>query len=134
MDLSDPRLAEGFRISLEAIREMNARARKAGVPFLVLLLPTKEIVFREAAAGTPADAGDYRKTVEAEAGDRQKAADFLRQEGIPFLDPLPALQQSLAKGEPPYPASSDGHPNPAGYRIIAGMVAGEMKSRGLAGP
>jgi lysophospholipase L1-like esterase len=131
MDLDDPRIAEGLRISLESIRRMKERADRAGVPFLVLLLPTKELAFQSAAAGTAADAGDYRKCIEKEMRARERTVEFLKAAGIAFIDPVPALQASLARGVPPYPTSSDGHPNPDGYRVIAGLVGDEMAKRGL---
>jgi lysophospholipase L1-like esterase len=132
MDLDEPRIAEGHRIGLEAIEKMKSLADAAGVHFLVLLLPTKELAFRQAVAGTPAYAGEYRECIDKEAYAREKAMEFLRSSGIRYLNPLPALQESLARGVPPYPGSSDGHPNPAGYRIIAGVVADDMKKQGLA--
>jgi len=41
VDLSDPRIAEGLRISLDAIGRMNERVHAAHAAFAVLLLPTK---------------------------------------------------------------------------------------------
>ncbi len=64
---------------------------------------------------------------------RSQAMDFLRSHGIPFVDALPALRESLARGVQPYKESPDGHPNPAGHRVIADVVAEEMERRGLAG-
>ena len=133
MDLEDPRIAEGLRIALEALVRMDARAREAGTGFLVVLIPTKELVFRDLALPALPDARDYRRLVEKE--------EVLRSEvdGIPSKTRhsaswmrCPPLRESLARGEQPYQESADGHPNPAGYRVIAGVVAGEMERRGLA--
>jgi hypothetical protein len=131
MDLEDPRLAEGLRISLEALALMDERSRAAGTPFLVLLLSTKELAFRQEAAKAPPPP-DYWWVIEKEEIIRVKTIDFLKSRGIPFLDALPALQVSIARGVQPYQESLDGHPNPAGHRVIAGVVAAEMERRGLA--
>ncbi|MGH9368457.1 MAG: GDSL-type esterase/lipase family protein [Thermoanaerobaculia bacterium] len=126
MDLEDPRIAEGLRIALEALRSMSERAREAGTELLVLLIPTKELVFRDEAAKAP-PAEDYWWVIEKEQIIRTRTMEFLRGRGIPFLDTLPALRESLARGLQPYPESADGHPNPEGHRIIAGVVAAEME-------
>jgi lysophospholipase L1-like esterase len=110
---------------------MNARSRAAGVTFLVLLIPTKELVFGDLVSGTPVDAGEYRREVDNEEILRAKTRTFLNREEIPYLDTLPALRESLANGVAPYPNSEDGHPNPAGYRAISRLVAAEMERRGL---
>jgi hypothetical protein len=132
MDLNDPRIAEGFRIALETLLRINGRVREARTEFLVVLLPTKELVFRDLAVKARFDARDYWWVVEKEEVLRSQTMDFLRSHGIPFVDALPALRESLAGGVQPHQESSDGHPNPAGHRIIAGVVAAEMERRGLA--
>ena len=132
MDLQDPRLAEGFRIALEALRRMDERVRGSGSEFLVLLIPTKELVFGDLALRTLPEAPDYRRLIETEETVRSQAMDFLRSHGVPFVDALPALRESLVRGVQPYKESPDGHPNPAGHRVIADVVAKEMARRGLA--
>lgn len=132
MDLEDPRIAEGLRIALEALVRMDARTRKAGTGFLVVLIPTKELVFRDLALPALPDARSYRRLVEMEEALRSEVMEFLRKHDIGFVDALPPLRESLARGEQPYKESADGHPNPAGYRAISGVVAGEMERRGLA--
>ena len=61
VDLSDPRIREGLRISLQVLREMNVRCKATGIRFVVLLIPTKELVFEKVVGGQP---GNVRKTYE----------------------------------------------------------------------
>jgi hypothetical protein len=124
LDLGDPRIAEGLRISLEALRRMQARAAAAGVRFLVVLVPTKEAVFRDAWQEPSAS---YRSLVENEERLWQLAQDFLARNGIEHVDALPALRQALAAGRQPYPVSYDGHPNASGHGVIATLVAAHLE-------
>jgi hypothetical protein len=47
LDLKDPRVVEGYRIALRAIQRMKERAEDKNIRFIVLLIPTKELVFKE---------------------------------------------------------------------------------------
>jgi lysophospholipase L1-like esterase len=132
MDLEDPRIAEGHRIALQALQRMADRATAAGVDFLVLLIPTKELVCRDVVPDSLAADTDYHQVIEREELVRQNTIAFLRAHDVSFLDALPALRRSLAERVPPYPESADGHPNRDGHRVIAQLVLRELERRGLA--
>jgi len=120
LDLEDPRIAEGLRISLEALRAMDRRAAARGVRFLVLMIPTKERVFE----GSWADpSASYRRLVDNEARLWEAMKSYLDGEGIAHVDALGALRGRLARGAQPYPVSDDGHPSAEGHRAIAEAVA-----------
>jgi lysophospholipase L1-like esterase len=131
LDLDDPRLAEGLRIAEQAFALSRERARAAGAGYVVLIIPTKELAFADAAAEVLAGNRDYAELIRREEAIRSRLAQFLRERGIPSADALPALQASIARGVQPYPESPDGHPNPAGQRVIADAVAAEMARLGL---
>jgi lysophospholipase L1-like esterase len=131
LDLEDPRLAEGYRIALEALLQMDSRVREARTQFLVLLIPTKELTFRDAAARTLPASPNYWRLIEMEDAVRARTMEFLGRRQIPFVDALPALREAVAAGVQPYQESVDGHPSPEGHRIIARVVAAEMERRGL---
>jgi len=131
MNLEDPRLVEGYRIDLEAISRIGERVRASGADYLVLLGPTKELVFRESIPAALQSDPVFRRAVEDEQEIRRRTIAFLDEHGIAYADPLPALRASLAHGEPPYPANIDGHPNPQGHRVIARFVLEEIERRGL---
>lgn len=131
-NLNDPRIAEGHRISLEAIRLMRERSRTRDIGFLVLLMPTKEMVFKELVYEDFGNIPErFKRLIVNEELLWQKTKDFLARHGIYFVDALPILRECLRSGNRPYPRSLDGHPNSVGHRAIAKLVASEIKKQGL---
>ena len=131
LDFDDPRIVEGQRIALEAIRQIRDEAHAAGGKVMVLLIPTKEYVFHDVVleAGDEPDE-DQMRLAANEAALWNSAQQFLDAEGIPWIDPLPRLRAMLAVGTQPYPVSNDGHPNAAGYRTIAETVHAAITQTG----
>jgi hypothetical protein len=130
LNLEDARIAEGLRISLAAIRRMHERAAVGGVRFLVVLIPTKETVFRDLWQNP---ASSYRSLMENEERMWRTTKAFLERHGIEHLDALPALRERLAAGIQPYQVSIDGHPNEQGHGAIARLVAAHLASPGARG-
>ena len=121
---------EGLRISLEAIRSMNERARASGRDFAVLMLPTKESVFVRALGDEIGrDSMVMSTLISRENTVRERAIAFFEQHGIRWLDAREALSAAILRGENPYFGDQDGHPNPAGHRILARLVASELRAR-----
>jgi hypothetical protein len=125
LDPSDPRVREGERIALQAIREMRARAAAAGVRLLVLWIPTKELVYRDLVED---GAEAYRTLTDSEDALRARMLDALRAEGMDTVDALDALRAQLVEGPAPYPLDYDGHPNADGHRAMARLVAGALRA------
>ncbi len=120
---ADARILEGKRISLVVLEEMRSRTEGIGAEFYVLLIPTKESVFRRlvgTAGVNPVDG--YRKMVEDEEQFRQSTKRFLEEERFVYVDAEPALRGCLDEGRQPYPRSESGHPNAVGYEAIARSV------------
>lgn len=123
LDLDDVRIAEGLAIALRAIDRMGERAVARKIRFLVLVIPTKEAVFRDRwATSTPA----FERLAENERRVMALVEAHLRDRGVEFLDASTALRAALAAGAQPYPVSQDGHPNAIGYRAIAEAVAARL--------
>lgn len=121
LDTADLRIDEGLHLTLRALREMAQRSAAAKARFLVLWIPTKELVFAPGiAAGTMPR---LQHLIDAETAVQQQVRDSAADLGVPFIDALPALRRSLVLGEGPYPESPDGHPTEIGYAHIAGIVA-----------
>jgi lysophospholipase L1-like esterase len=125
LDLGDPRIAEGLRISLAAIQKMKELAATRNIQFIVLLIPTKETVFRKLWLNSSMS---YRSLTENEERFWRLTKDFLEQNGIEYLDALPVLQGQLTTGIQPYQVSHDGHPNEYGHKAIAKLVAAYIES------
>ncbi|MEM7199474.1 MAG: GDSL-type esterase/lipase family protein [Planctomycetota bacterium] len=115
--LSDPRIAEGLRITLTDLAGMAATATATDTRFVVAFVPTKELVFADAAG--PPRAPSWDELIEQETELWRRATAFLRTHDIDFVDLLPALRAAIAAGTPPYSQTADGHPNEAGHGAIA---------------
>jgi len=127
VDPNDPRFQEGRRICFESIRKMHEAVKAVKKDFLVLIVPSKDLVFedtiRKAGIGTT---DTFESAVGAEKQLLQDFKKFLKDAGIRFVDALPILQECLRKGEQPYFIHEDGHPNEIGHRAIASRLAQEI--------
>ena len=119
LDLDDPRIEEGFRVSLEAIRRMHERAKQTNKRFAVLLIPTKELVFKNVASNK---SQTLARLFDNEERVWRRTKSFFDDQGIDYIDALPGLRSQLARGPQPYPMSDDGHANATGHRVMAQSV------------
>ena len=126
LDTNDPRVAEGLRLSLEAIREMNATAYSLGITYRVLLIPTKELVFKELMEESDPLPASVAELSTAEEYVLETIKHFLEEENIPYLEVLPILRGCIKEGQQPYQITPDGHPNRIGHRAIAEAVQSVM--------
>jgi hypothetical protein len=134
LNQGDPRIIEGRRLALEAIRLMRDRLQEQGIAFVVLLLPTKELTFKHLVERHTSPPFEYWALVDTEEKFSRESQRFLRRMGVDFIDPVPELRAHLERGEPLYPESDDGHPTPRGHRIIAEIVLSHLKKRVLQQP
>ncbi|HNV85429.1 MAG TPA: hypothetical protein PKL97_00510 [Candidatus Omnitrophota bacterium] len=135
LDFKDVRIVEGLRISLEALRLMDEKARAGGAGFLVLLVPTKESVFEDAVERAQSRRPDtYDRLIGNEKELWRETKEFLRAQNILFLDLLPVLRKNLKNGKQPYPMTWDGHPNQAGQKAIAKVVCSSIRKNGRMSP
>ena len=123
LNMEDPRIHEGLRVSVASIKRMSSITQNAGMHFMVVIIPTKERVFFDRFGGN-AD-GTPRAVTELADQEQEMLTELkneLRVSGISYVDVLPALRESLSGGESPYPVSADGHPNARGHKAIAAAV------------
>jgi len=66
--------------------------------------------------------------VQFESRARERVVAHLRAAGVEYVDALPALR-AAARATRLYPGGVDGHPNAAGYRILARVVAERLAGR-----
>ncbi len=118
LDLDDPHIAEGLRITGVVLRRIKGQSDRASVKLLVVLLPTKESVFANAAGSRQRDPV-YERLVSMES--RARSALIAQCEGadIKYVDALTPLAQAVRRGEQVYPTSTESHPTPKGYEVIA---------------
>ncbi len=123
LDLEDSRIAEGYRISLESIKRMSRLAVKQKKQFVVVLIPTKELVFKEL---VQSPSQNYSALIGNEEQLWKTTKEFLIMHDIDFVDALPTLQEMLNRGIQPYQVSQDGHPNEYGHQAIARLLYTEI--------
>jgi hypothetical protein len=129
LDQENQDIREGMRITFELIKEMNGTCQQHRIRFLVVVIPIKEEVFSDYLEHNPnlplSDVLD--KLLPNDRLARQRTFDFLTESNIPYVDPLPALKNSL--GNELYARSAtDMHPSKNGYRVIAEAIAEAYKT------
>jgi hypothetical protein len=122
LDDRDPRIRMGFEVSRRALGEIARRCRAAGVRLLVVLIPTKELVFATRVGDRTRYPG-LERLVSDEARLREEWLRDLEASGIEHVDLLPVLRGAA---EQPYPPNIDGHPNRSGNRVIAAAVGARL--------
>lgn len=124
LNLNDPRISEGHKISLRSIEKMHERAAEKNIQFIAVLIPTKEFVFQEMWRNPSTS---YHDLTENEITFWTITKNFLKDRGIEYVDTLPALRETFISGHQPYQVSQDGHPNAHGHRAMANHVAAYLK-------
>ena len=131
LDTSEPRIAEGLRVTNDLLSAAKAGLEAEGVQMLVVLIPTKESVFASLMRQSGSlHAGTLSDLIDAEAMVRAQVVQRLEADGTPYVDALPALSAAAQKGEYIYRRIEDGHPTPAGYTVIAKVVASALAGLG----
>ncbi len=125
VDLSQPRIAEGLRSTSEILLDIQQQVHNSGARLVVLLIPTKELVYADLMAGQSNAA--YARQIRLEEDARSRIVDLLDANGIEYVDSLPALREAVQSGIAIYPRDTDGHPMPEGYRVIANTVASYLQ-------
>ena len=129
LDLDDPHIAEGLRITGVVLRRIKDQSDVAGAKLLVVLIPTKESVFANAAENRQRDPV-YERLVSMESRARAALIAQCEGAGIQYADALPLLAQAVRQGEQVYPTSTESHPAPKGYEIIAVTASAALKHLG----
>jgi len=123
VDLRSPVVREGLRLTLVHFELMARLCDSAGVRLFVALIPTKERVYQPLIEADPElrRHAVLRELLAQEGEADRNVRDFLEQHGIAHVDLLPSLRDALGH-TPIYPPDEDGHPNAAGYAVIARAI------------
>ena len=123
LDMDEKRVAEGLRITKEMLLLIHGETERADVKLLVLLIPTKEIVYADAMETSQGHLeATYSKLVQMEEQVRTEIALLCKENGIEFVDALPKLREAVQRNEKIFPEHLDGHPIASGYFVIASTV------------
>jgi len=119
-DLGLPAIRHGLDLTLRLLSEMAAEARAQGRRFGVVLIPTKHLVLEQdlVKSGVGEQYPQLLDVVRSEESMRTTVRVHLEEEGIAYVDALPALVGTVGRGERPYPEAG-GHPNGVGYSQVA---------------
>ena len=129
VNLTDLRIQEGQRLSLEAIYRMYQLCQRQGVRLIVVLIPTKESVYASELKNQ-IESPHYeslRSLIAFESEIASTSMDFFRDHEIEVVDILPALRDA-ARHRQIYPSNEDGHFISEGYRAIANRVAEHIQT------
>lgn len=130
LDIQNLEVSEGLMLSLDLFNRMNRLARENGIEFLVVIIPTKETVYSGLLEGNknlPAT-DELDRLITSEREINSAAVRYFRQNGIDFIEVLPALQ-SRSITEQIYPSNFGGHTNKNGYRIIAETLSYKLGNK-----
>ena len=126
-DTDDPRVREGVQLATASIARMAARLRKEEIPFLVLLIPTKELVFGQMADSINTRNDEARRLYFEMLGKETNIWDSVKASfdsaGIAWLDGLDCLRDAFSDGIQPYMVTENGHPDVPGHQALASCVA-----------
>ncbi len=130
LDFETKEVNEGFKKTLFLINKMNEISIKKNIAFLVLIIPTKELVYEKYFEKNNDKFKLLFKSVKNEHEARRKLKNFLNDNSISFVDATPYLQRKTGDIVP-YNKNDDGHPNKNGYAIIAKTVQDYLQSLNL---
>jgi len=133
----------GWRLTRDAIAEMNAVSRSFGAEFAVMFVPFKSQVYLpllERAFSPEAlrsSIGFYLESYGRDVDVRRLSANrlaqnhmmrrFCEQAGIPFVDSTPALESLVQSGQNVY-FPDESHLNEVGEAVLADTIAAFLKS------
>jgi len=120
MDLKSPHIQMGVDVLKGVLAETKNITDSRNISIGVLLIPSKGRVLYDYLAASDYDLPvRYLSLVNNEDALKRRIAVFLNESEIRFVDVLKDMQRALSKNGPIYPASYDGHPIEAGYRVYA---------------
>lgn len=136
LDQQDPNIREGMRITFKLLQDMKALCDQNQVQFLVVVIPTKEMVFSQYLEQRPQIplSDVIQKLIINEKEARESLFVFFKESNISYVDTLPDLQAN-AEHQLYARTAQDTHPGRNGYRVIAEATAQALnQNQALARP
>jgi lysophospholipase L1-like esterase len=128
VNLDDPRINEGLRITHRAIERIAAQLRAHHIELLVAVFHNKPFVAAPLIRAQRPDLWPkLKRLVELEDQLTANLVQRLEDQGIRYVDTGPPLQSAVANGQVPYQASDDDHPNALGHSLFAQTIAQRLR-------
>jgi hypothetical protein len=124
-DLSNPKNQQGLETSQQALHEAHARLAASGISLVLVLIPSKEEVYRQWTEGQLGSAW-----FDSVGKGRQEMHNVCQTENLQCLDMAPILTSHANRREMVY-WPDDFHLNPSGNRIVSDSVWEFLAQQGL---
>ena len=131
VDINDPNVLEGLRLTKEFLVEMNTRASSGGAQLVVVIYPSKMSAYNELVREANLSNHAFTKIVEDEGELKGEILTVCNEHKIVCVDALPAFQAELEKGKKMYSESWDEHPLPSGYGAYAEVAKNALVKLGI---
>lgn len=122
VDLRDPNVREGLRLSEEFLVGIANRNSSRGIRTVYAFFPTKLSVYAEIAAEHGLSNPLLDAVVENETKIRERFLGLCHEHGITCVDVMPWMQNALREGKRVYPETWDEHPTALGYSVYAEAI------------
>ncbi len=116
----------GLHIISFSLAEIDHRLKKRQISHLVVLIPTKEYVYKNIVPVKIKHKKLFSDLIFYEMANLARLKAYLDVEGIHYFDVSPALEKAAREQKQIYPYSSQSHPNIIGYSIIAHAIGKEI--------
>lgn len=116
-DGRQPMVAEGWKLTQQALLETETEVRAAGAHLVVVIIPPKELIYWDLLRQRLANSAAYDL-----AEPIRTLLNFCQTHQLHCLDLTPALNDHARSGEELY-FRQDAHLNPAGHRLAAKLIA-----------
>lgn len=123
MDLRQPEIVHSVEITKTLLSRMSTRAKSAQIKFVVIVIPSKELVFHQYLGTSKVRLPEiYDQMAKNESELRNKIMSWLGEQDILYVDAAPQVLDALKTRGGIYPHDNDGHPLATGYQAYAEAV------------
>jgi hypothetical protein len=134
VNLADPRIREGLRITQSILLDIQAALRARRIGFGVMIVMDKPAVYAPVLAEKQTTVPPaFFKLGALEENMADSLSGFMREHSIPSINVASALRASLRSGVAVYPEWDDHHNNAAGYGVIAAVAAAQLPAMAVPG-